>query len=80
MPLKKSTSKKAVSANIKELVKDNSKKGKEMWANGTKRPMKQIVAIAMNVKPKEWSKKEQKWDKGKEMKNEKKEYFKPKKK
>jgi hypothetical protein len=30
MPLKKSTSKKAVSANIKELVKDNSKKGKEM--------------------------------------------------
>jgi hypothetical protein len=29
MPLKKSTSKKAIAYNIKELVKDNAKKGKE---------------------------------------------------
>jgi hypothetical protein len=49
-----------------------------MWDNGTKRPMKQIIAIALNVKPKEWSKKEQKWDKGKEFKIEKKEYSKSK--
>ena len=78
--LKKSTSKKAISSNIKELVKDNSKTGKEKGANWKVRPMKQIIAIALNVKPKEWSKKEQKGDKGKENKIEKKEYLKPKKK
>ena len=41
------------------------------------KPVKQAVAISYSVKksvPKEGSKKEQKWDKGKEMKVEKKEY------
>jgi hypothetical protein len=42
--------------------------------------MKQIIAIAMNVKPKEWSKKEEKLDKGKTLKMKKKETSKPKKK
>lgn len=41
MPLGKS-----VKNNIKELIADNKKKGKSMGANGKKRPMKQIVAIA----------------------------------
>lgn len=44
MPLGKSISK-----NIKELVSDNKKKGKSMGANGKKRPMKQIVAIAYSA-------------------------------
>lgn len=47
MPLLKG--KKNIGKNIKELVKDNLKKGKAMGANGKKRPMKQIIAIAMNV-------------------------------
>lgn len=71
-----------IGKNITELKADNLKKGKEKWAGGKVRPMKQIIAIALNtawVKPKEGSKKEQKWDKGKEMKIEKKEYKKSKK-
>lgn len=43
MPLGKSVSK-----NIRELMKDNMKKGKAMGANGKKRPMKQILAIALS--------------------------------
>ena len=47
MPLGKNIQK-----NIKELIKDNSKKGKAMGANGVKRPMKQIVAIAYSASKK----------------------------
>lgn len=46
MPLK--AGKKNVGANIKELKADNMKKGKMMGANGKKRPMKQILAIALS--------------------------------
>lgn len=35
-----------IQKNIKELIKDNKKHGKERGANGKKRPMKQILAIA----------------------------------
>lgn len=38
-----------VSANIKELYKDNKKKGKARGANGKARGRKQIIAIAMNA-------------------------------
>ena len=54
MPLKKpqnnskQSQQKAVSANIKELVKDNKKSGKEKGDNGKPRSMKQIVAIALS--------------------------------
>lgn len=44
MPLGKS-----VSANIKELYKDNKKKGKARGANGKPRSRKQIIAIAMKA-------------------------------
>lgn len=44
MPLSKSVSK-----NIRELVKDNKKKGKARGANGKIRPFKQIQAIAINA-------------------------------
>lgn len=44
MPLGKSVKK-----NIKELLRDNKRKGKAMGANGKKRPMKQIIAIAHGV-------------------------------
>ena len=44
MPLGKSVSK-----NIKELYKDNKKKGKSRGANGKQRSRKQIVAIALNA-------------------------------
>lgn len=44
MPLGKN-----VSANIKELYKDNKKKGKAKGAGGKARPRKQIIAIAMNA-------------------------------
>lgn len=43
MPLGKNVGK-----NIKELVKDNSKKGKARGANGKVRPMKQIIAISLS--------------------------------
>ena len=42
MPLTKNVSK-----NIKDLLLDNKKKGKARGAGGKKRPMKQIVAIAL---------------------------------
>lgn len=42
MPLTKNVSK-----NIRELLLDNKKKGKARGAGGKKRPMKQIVAIAL---------------------------------
>lgn len=48
MPLKKGAGKKVISANIRELIKDNKKKGKAMGANGKKRPMKQIIAISLS--------------------------------
>ncbi len=35
-----------VSANIKELMKDNKRKGKARGANGKKRSKEQIIAIA----------------------------------
>jgi hypothetical protein len=38
-----------VSANIKELYKDNKKSGKAKGANGKARPRKQIIAIAMSA-------------------------------
>ena len=44
MPLGKNVGK-----NIKELVKDNSKKGKARGANGKVRSRAQILAIALNV-------------------------------
>lgn len=70
--------KKNIGKNITELKADNKKSGKAKWANGTLRPMKQIIAIALStakVKPKEDSKKDKKIDIGKkEMKIEKKEY------
>lgn len=40
--------KKNIGYNIKELKADNLKKGNAMGANGKKRPMKQIVAIALS--------------------------------
>lgn len=40
---------KDVGKNISELVKDNKKKGKAKGAGGKKRPMKQIVAIALEA-------------------------------
>lgn len=46
MPLK--SGKKNIGSNIKELKADNMKKGKAMGANGKKRPMKQILAIALS--------------------------------
>ena len=44
MPLGKNVSK-----NIKELYKDNKKKGKAKGANGKTRSRKQIIAIALNA-------------------------------
>lgn len=44
MPLTKN-----VSSNIRELYKDNKKKGKARGANGKMRSRKQIIAIAMHV-------------------------------
>lgn len=76
MPLAKW--KKNIWKNITELKADNKKSWKAKWANGTIRPMKQILAIALStakVKPKEDSKKDNKMDMWKkEMKVEKKEY------
>ena len=39
----------SVTANIRELMKDNKRKGKARGANGRVRSQKQIVAIAMSV-------------------------------
>lgn len=44
MPLSKSVSK-----NIKELMKDNKKKGKARGANGKVRSKKQIIAISLKA-------------------------------
>ena len=52
MPLKKGTSKKTFVSNVKELIADNKKSGKAKGANGKKRPMKQILAIAYSQKKK----------------------------
>jgi hypothetical protein len=54
MPLKKSSSKskkatqKAISYNVRELMKDNMKSGKARGANGKPRSRKQILAIAIS--------------------------------
>ena len=48
MPLKSGKSKKVISANIKELYKDNQKTGKARGANGKLRSRKQIMAIALS--------------------------------
>ena len=44
MPLGKNVSK-----NIRELMKDNKKSGKERGANGKPRSRAQIIAIALNA-------------------------------
>lgn len=46
MPLK--SGKSNIGANIRELKKDNLKKGKAKGAGGKARPMKQILAIALS--------------------------------
>ena len=38
-----------VSSNIKELYKDNKRKGKARGANGKVRSRKQMIAIAINA-------------------------------
>ena len=57
MPLKKGTSKKTISSNIRELYKDNKKSGKAKGANGKVRSRKQIIAIALNTAGKSRKKK-----------------------
>ena len=52
MPLTKNVGK-----NIRELVKDNRKKGKSKGAGGKARSMKQIIAIAINAAGKSKKKK-----------------------
>lgn len=44
--------KKNVGRNIKELIADNAKKGKEKGAGGKPRSRKQILAIALSVSKK----------------------------
>lgn len=44
MPLGKNIGK-----NVKELIADNKKKGKARGAGGKKRPMKQVIAIALSA-------------------------------
>ena len=46
MPLKKG--KKNISANIRELYKDNKKTGKAKGAGGKPRSRKQIISIALS--------------------------------
>ena len=46
MPLKKG--KKNIGYNIRELMADNKKKGKERGAGGKPRSQKQILAIALS--------------------------------
>lgn len=51
MPLKKAKGKSdlqsAISANVRELMADNKKKGKEKGAGGKARSKKQILAISI---------------------------------
>lgn len=49
MPLKKGSSQKMISANIRELYKDNKKTGKARGQGGKPRSRKQIIAIALTV-------------------------------
>ena len=49
MPLKKGSAKKTISANIRELYKDNKKSGKAKGAKGTVRSKEQIIAIALSM-------------------------------
>jgi hypothetical protein len=49
MPMKKGTSQKSISKNIRELYADNKKSGKARGANGKPRGKKQIIAIALSV-------------------------------
>lgn len=49
MPLKKGKSAKTISANIRELYKDNKKSGKARGASGKARSRKQIIAIALST-------------------------------
>lgn len=48
MPLKKGSSQKTISANIRELYKDNKKSGKEKGAGGKARSKSQILAIVLS--------------------------------
>ena len=48
MPLKKGSSQKTISANIRELYKDNKKKGKARGQGGKPRSQAQIIAIALS--------------------------------
>lgn len=57
MPLKKGSSQKAISSNIRELYKDNMKSGKARGANGKARSRKQIIAIALSTAGKSRKKK-----------------------
>jgi len=57
MPLKKGSSKKTISMNIRELYKDNKKTGKARGAGGKVRPQKQIIAIALSTASKSRRKK-----------------------
>ena len=49
MPLKKGSSRKVISGNIRELYKDNKKSGKEKGAGGKPRSKSQIIAIALSM-------------------------------
>lgn len=49
MPLKKGSSRKVISENIRELYRDNKKSGKEKGAGGKARPKSQIIAIALSM-------------------------------
>jgi hypothetical protein len=49
MPLKKGSSRKVISANIRELYKDNKKSGKEKGQMGKTRSKSQIIAIALSM-------------------------------
>jgi len=49
MPLKKGSSQKTISANIRELMRDNKKTGKARGQGGKPRSRKQILAIALSV-------------------------------
>lgn len=64
--------KKNIWANIRELKADNKKSGKGKGAEWKVRPMKQVIAIALNVALK--PKKEMKHEKKETKKTEKKEH------